>query len=47
MVENLARRERILADGYPAAGTGFDRMVLDGLGTAKERGRRDRLFLVA
>jgi hypothetical protein len=26
----------LLADGYPAVGTGFDQMVLDGLGLKKE-----------
>ena len=26
----------LLADGYPAVGTGFDQMVLDGLGLQKE-----------
>ena len=26
----------ILADGYPAVGTGFDQMVLDGLGLKKD-----------
>jgi hypothetical protein len=26
----------LLADGYPAVGTGFDQMVLDGLGLRKE-----------
>jgi len=26
----------LLADGYPAVGTGFDRMVLDGLGLQKD-----------
>jgi hypothetical protein len=27
----------LLADGYPAVGTGFDQMVLDGLGLQKTR----------
>jgi hypothetical protein len=26
----------LLADGYPAVGTGFDKMVLDGLGLQKD-----------
>jgi hypothetical protein len=26
----------ILADGYPAVGTGFDKMVIDGLGLSRE-----------
>ena len=28
--------KNLLADGYPAVGTGFDKMILDGLGLRKE-----------